>query len=193
MSRLDHLGDLISAAREGDILAREQLVRQWLPTVLGWCVRLGGPLIDPEETAQDVFMIVLDKVHKVFDPERFPAWLFGVTRRVIARNRRRVWMRRWAPGGLPVLADERPDAQARLESSELSRKVQALLETLPARQREVLVLVDLEERTAVEVAALLDIPPGTVKSRLRLARQKLRKLGTEQGLDAAIRGEGGTP
>jgi len=193
MSELNHLGNLIVAAREGDIRAREQLVRQWLPTVLGWCVRLGGPLIDPEETAQDVMMIVLDKVHKVFDPERFPSWLFGVTRRVIARNRRRVWMRRWAPGGLPEMASEAPDAHARLESSELGRRVQEILHELPAKQREVLVLVDLEERTAIEVAALLDIPPGTVKSRLRLARQKLRKLGAERGLDEAIRAEGGTP
>lgn len=193
MSDLDHLGTLISAAREGDIRAREQLVRAWLPTVLGWCVRLGGPLIDPEETAQDVFMIVLDKVHKVFDPERFPAWLFGVTRRVIARNRRRVWMRRWAPGGLPELADGQPDPERSVEISDLGRKVQRAMESLPARQREVLVLCDLEERSASEVAALLNIPPGTVKSRLRLARRKLREVGTEMGLDKAIRAGGGEP
>ena len=191
MSELEHLGTLIAGAREGDVRAREQLVRAWLPTVLGWCVRLGGPLIDPEETAQDVFMIVLDKVHKVFDPERFPSWLFGVTRRVIARNRRRVWMRRWAPGGLPELADEGCDPERSAVVSDLGRKVQEALEELPARQREVLVLCDLEERSASEVAALLGIPTGTVKSRLRLARRKLRAVGERMGLDAAMRAGGG--
>ena len=191
MSELEHLGTLIAGAREGDVRAREQLVRAWLPAVLGWCVRLGGPLIDPEETAQDVFMIVLDKVHKVFDPERFPSWLFGVTRRVIARNRRRVWMRRWAPGGLPELADEGRDPERSAAVSELGRKVQQALEELPARQREVLVLCDLEERSASEVAALLGIPTGTVKSRLRLARRKLRAVGERMGLDAAVCAGGG--
>jgi RNA polymerase sigma factor (sigma-70 family) len=56
------------------------------------------------------------------------------------------------------------------------RDMQAALQMLPAEQREVLLLVALEEMTYEEVAAVLDIPPGTVMSRLSRARERLRLL-----------------
>ena len=68
--------ELVRAARGGDPVAIDQLVRAWLPAVLGWCSRLGGPAIHPEDAAHDVFVVVLDRLSQLRDEERFAAWLF---------------------------------------------------------------------------------------------------------------------
>ena len=62
---------------------------------------------------------------------------------------------------------------------------------MPALHREVLVLCDLEGRSAAEAAELLSVPVGTVKSRLRLGRQRFRKLAASSNLRALLPAEGG--
>ena len=173
---------LVLSAAKGDSSARDQLVDAALPAVLGWCARLGGPKVDPEDAAHDVLIVMLDRLDSLRDPNSFSSWLFGITRRVLAKHRRHAWVKRWVPGFVPDPAD--PDAspfhQTRL--SETSRRVQQALDQLPPAQREVLVLCDLEERTDLEVSELLGIPLGTVKSRLRLARKKFRIIAEQNAL-----------
>ena len=91
-------------------------------------------------------------------------------------------MKRWVPGAPVESIDPGPGPSRWSELSETSRQVQAALDHLPEKQREVLVLCDLEERTAFEVAELLAIPPGTVKSRLRLGRERFRRAARTLGL-----------
>jgi len=177
--------DNIAAAQRGERGAREVLMDAWLPVVLGWCVRLGGPSVDPEDAAHDVMIIVITRLDRLQNLESFRSWLFGITRRVLASHRRRAWVRRWVPGAEIVDAPDpgpAPDDQHAL--SELSRGVQRAVDKLPALQREVLVLCDVEEYTDEEVAALLGIPVGTVKSRLRLARKKFRRAAQRMNLVA---------
>lgn len=157
---------LIAAVRDGDDDARVALVRAWGPVVLRWCARLGGAGVDPEDTAHDVFLRVLERLDTLRAPEAFPSWLFQVTRREVARARRRAWLQRWLPGDPPEVAVMGADPAQR----DLVRKVQAALDALPMELREVLVLCDLEERTDVEAAEILGLPAGTLKSRLRRAR-----------------------
>lgn len=175
--------ELVQRACAGEDQAIVALVDVCLPEVLQWCTRLGGPRVDPEDAAQDVMVVVLRRLHIVKRPHRFRSWLFGITRRVLAAHRRRAWVRRWVPG---AGFDGRgsglgPERRARL--SENSRLVQLALEELPAAQREVVVLFDAEERTAAEIAALLDLPVGTVKSRLRLGRARLAAALAGLGVD----------
>ena len=158
--------DQLAAVRLGEDAARVALVRAWGPVVLRWCARLGGPGIDLEDTAHDVFLAVLAKLDGLRAAEAFPTWLFQVTRREVNRHRRRAWFRRWVPGAPADGVDPGADHAG----ADLVRKVQAALEALPAELREVLVLCDLEERSDPEAAALLDLPVGTLKSRLRRAR-----------------------
>lgn len=173
---------LLTAAQGGDPKARELLFTRWLPIVMRWCARMGGPSVSAEDAASDVFICVLTRLERLRNPEAFDAWLFGITRRTLAAHRRRAWVRRWVPG-LSVESDDpdtRPDHQ--LESSDTSRRVQQVLEELTPYQREVLVLCDVEGRTDEEVALMLEIPTGTVKSRLRLAREAFRKGATRHAL-----------
>jgi RNA polymerase sigma-70 factor (ECF subfamily) len=156
----------LDAVRRDDDAARIALVRAWGPVVLRWCARLGGPGIDPEDTAHDVILHVLSNVGQLRAPEAFPTWLFQITRREVQRHRRRAWFRHWLPGAPADAVDPGVDPAR----ADLVRKVQAALDALPAELREVLVLCDLEERPDPEAALLLAIPVGTVKSRLRRAR-----------------------
>lgn len=169
---------LLRTALCGDAQAGEQLLVAWLPEILGWCTRLGGPKVDPADAAQDVGIVLWTRLHDVHDPACFPAWVFQITRRVLARHRRRAWIRHWAGGAL-----DRVPAGPSFEDGELMRRVQATLERIPGRQREALVLVYVEGRTVSEAASLLGISPNTVKSRLRLGRCAFRKEAEVTGLD----------
>lgn len=162
--------------------AREAIFRDWLPVVLRWCSRLGGPYVDPEDAAHDILITVLTRMHTIRDPAAFPSWIFGVTRRTLAWHRRKAWVRRWVPGLAVELPSQDEAPEGVVASRELQRRVQALLEQLPAELREVLVLCDLEERPDEAVAELLGIPSGTVKSRLRRARQRFALIAAEGGL-----------
>lgn len=172
---------LVHEALTGDDDALDALARAWLPLVYAWCHRLGGPAVGAEDAAHEVLIIMCRRIDRVESPGRFPAWLFGITRRVVANHRRRAWVRRWVPGA----SRERPDPGAGperlVESQRTAAAVWRALDVLPAKHREVLVLIELEERTGTEVAEVLGIPLGTVKSRLRAARESFRQAMHELG------------
>ncbi len=165
---------LVRAAREGTPADMGRLLDQWVPVVIAWCARLGGPSVNAEDAAQDVFELVLDRLDSLHEPEAFPSWLFGITRRVLAQHRRRAWLRKWVPGVPADGVDPKPDPQRESEGAQLSARVRRALASLPVHHREVLVLCDLEERADSEVATLLELPRNTVKSRLHRARASLR-------------------
>jgi RNA polymerase sigma-70 factor (ECF subfamily) len=168
--------DVLRAAADGDLDAWSQVLDEVLPTVIGWCARLGGPSVDPEDAAQDVCLVAMERLATLRDPVAFPAWLFGVTRRVLAKHRRRSRWKSWLP--LSVL----PQLGAEPQTDDLGGVALGVLEKLPDAQREALVLCGIEERTCEEAAALLEIPVGTLKSRLRLARGRFVREARMQGL-----------
>lgn len=155
--------------------ALDRLCDVWLPVVLNWTMRLAGPRIDAEDAAHEVFIVVFRRLAELERPEAFPAWLYGITRRVVAAHRRRAWFRRWLPGAVPEQISPQPDPARRAEQGDVADRVWAALDELPIHHREVIVLCDLEERADSEVAEMLGVPRGTVKSRLRRARLALRQ------------------
>jgi len=167
--------------------AQEQLARCFLPLALGWCARLGGPRVDAEDAAHDVLIVALTRLDGLRDRAAWRSWLYGITRRVLARHRRSAWVRRWVDDVRHDMARDPGDSPSETAAlSQRARHVQAILEGLPSRQREVLVLCDAEERTAPEVAELLGIPEGTVRSRLRVARQRFQVAAAGRGLDPEL-------
>lgn len=169
---------LVRAAAAGDPLAWDRLLTAWLPVVVGWCRRLGGPDLDAEDLAHDTFLKVFDRLGQLRDPVAFPAWLYQVTRDTI--RKRRLRGQRWGRvlALLPLPGPHRPPLPD-VAAGELMLR---LLQELPEAQREVVVLSVVEERTREEVAVLLDVPVGTVKSRMRLGMARLRVLAEEAGL-----------
>lgn len=160
----------------------EALCNRFLPDVLRWCARLGGPYVDAEDAAHETMLVVMRKAHTVTDPAKLPAWVFGVTRRSLAWQRRKSTWRRFVGGALPEAVDPGPGPADDVESREAVQAVRKLLEDLSDEFREVIVLADLEGRTDEQVADLLGLPLGTAKSRLRRARARFAQLALSRGL-----------
>jgi len=173
---------LLPLAAAGDPGAQRQVFERWARPVLRWCARLGGPRVDPEEAAQDIWITVFRRLHTLREPRAFETWLFGTTRRVLAAHRRRVWWQRWVGGASWERADSRRQPDEVVASGQTAALVRRILDDLPIAQREVLVLCFIEERSATEAARLLGLPVGTVKSRLRLGRQRFSHRARQLGL-----------
>ena len=166
---------LVPAATRVDAAVRERIATALLPVVGAWCVRMGGPAVDPEEAAHDVIMTVLRRLPDLRPGSAIEPWAYGITRHVVRAHRRRAWVRRWVPDAVVEAVSGDPSPARRAEMNQTAAQVQRVLERLPEIHREVIVLCDVEERSRSEVAALIGIPEGTVKSRLRLAREQFRR------------------
>ena len=160
----------------------DTLYRDHARTVLRWVVRLGGPSLDAEDVTHEVFALAIRKLHTFREGEAPTAWLYGITRRVVANARRRAGFRRFfgLDEGPPPLATG-PGADEVLERLRQRRLVQEILEDLSAAHREALVLVDLEGRSAPEVARMLSISEGTVYSRVHHARRRFARAMARRG------------
>ena len=129
---------------------------------------------DAEDVAQEAFGRAFRAFHQLRDRERFRAWLVRMTWR-LALDRRRSDRRREArevahAGTLPIATDARR-ADETLRARELWRAIDAL----PDKLRIAIVLASIEGHDLAEVASLLRLPIGTVKSRLFLARRRLKE------------------
>ena len=176
--------------RDADEL--ELFYREHAERVLAWAIRLGGPGVDPEDVAQDVFAVALRRLPDFRGESRLGTWLFGITRRVVANARRKAALRRLVGlSDLPELPSAAPGADELVDRLRRRRQVQLALESLRAGQREVIALVDLEGLSSAEAAALLGVPTGTVYSRLHVARRAFGKALQRRGLTAeTLLGEG---
>lgn len=128
-----------------------------------------------EDLTQDTLIRALERADQLRDMERIDPWLFA-----ILANRWRDHLRSLRPHeDVEALADTLPDGgdspERMDERGEIIGQVRAAIALLPLGQRQVLTLVDLEEFSYAEVGAILDIPIGTVMSRLCRARRQLRE------------------
>lgn len=140
--------------------------------------RLGVPEADAPDALQEVFVVVHRKLSEFEGRSALTTWLFGICLRIARSRRRRAAVRyERADGGAAAerLHDHADGADERLAQEEAARVLEAILDTLPEEQRAVFVLFELEEMTAATIADTLGIPPGTVMSRLRLAREAFRR------------------
>jgi RNA polymerase sigma-70 factor, ECF subfamily len=133
--------------------------------------RLGLPAADLDDAAQEVFVVAARRLAD-FPPDRERAFLFGTAARVVSTRRRGA---RRHPEDADDALDERP-AQA-LDPEAMSQLLQArpllqqILDAMNPDVRAVFTLAELEEMSSREIAELLEIPIGTVSSRLRVARE----------------------
>ncbi len=170
--------ELFAACRTGDERAWRRVVQTRVHAVFRWSVMLGLRAPEAEDAAQEVLWRAWKQFHKCRAPRAFDSWLYQITRRVVANMRRLVWLKR-------VLPTESPPEPAFVEgpTPDIELSVRACLDGLSRKQAEVLMLSDVEGYTRDEVAEMLGIPPGTVASRLRLARKAFRAAWDEKRPD----------
>ena len=132
-----------------------------------------APLLD--DAVQDVFVVVHRRLWTFEGRSKMTTWLFGIALRV-ARNYRRE--RRFNQDLSPVegVSDERPSPFEEAARSEAVQLLERVLDALDDKKRIVFVLMEIEQMTAEEVAALLEINVNTVYSRRRSARVEFDRL-----------------
>ena len=138
---------------------------------------------DAEDVAQEAFAKAYRSFSQLRDRDRFRAWLVRMTWRMALdrqrANRRRAAREGHADSWLPASSGRPPgsgeaDLQVGLEAQERIQHLWRAIDALSEKLRIVVVLAGIQEHDIGEVAALLDLPEGTVKSRLFTARQQLK-------------------
>ncbi len=127
---------------------------------------------EAEDVAQESFLRAYQSFHRLRDRARFRAWLVRIAWR-LALDRIRARKRREQRELAAVRTPAEPTCEDLAASSEFQRRLAAAIDALPEKLRIVLNLAAVEGHDLKEVARLLDLPEGTVKSRLHLARKRL--------------------
>ena len=185
MSRdLESLPDeeLVQRTRGGDALAFDALVRRYLRPALAVALEFADGKEDAEDLVQDTFHRILRRLDGFDEGRPFRPWFFSILRnlgRNLAARRKR-----WRTVALPEsLVTKRRSPLDDANSAEIRERLSAAIESLPEMQQGCFRLCDMEGFTGVEVADMLGITPGTVRTHLHRARQALRESlrPTDQG------------
>ena len=185
------VAQLVRRCAQGDAVAWEEIVQRFHRRVYNLCYRFAGTAEDAEDLTQDVFLKVYRTVTS-FDGEKasFGTWLTTVTSNLLVdhfRRRRndRVTDSMDAPlGGEddgPTLADrlaggDGNDPHRQALSRQRSQVVQKALQQVSPDLREAVILRDLQDLDYREIAQVLKVPEGTVKSRINRGRAELARL-----------------
>jgi RNA polymerase sigma-70 factor (ECF subfamily) len=170
------MADLLQrVAANGDVEAFKALFQAYAPRVKSYLLRQGADPATAEELAQETLLAVWRKA-ALYSDEKGSAttWIFTIARNLrIDRLRKEV---AWQP--LPEDNNEQPSLDplpdAELSERERGERVRAMLAELPEDQSAVVQLAFVEGLSHSEIAKRLNLPLGTVKSRMRLAYQKIR-------------------
>jgi RNA polymerase sigma-70 factor, ECF subfamily len=160
-------------------------------TVARWAARLGGPSADAEDITQEVFVVVNRRLSEFTGQSRMSTWLFGITAKVAANERRRRRLRHWWLRLVPNAVEDAPaggeGALAELEKRERRLLFHRALDRLSERHRRALVLFELEELSVDEVAAHMGLRPGNVRVLLHRARAAFLKSMVACELEKELR------
>lgn len=161
-------------AQDGDEKAFRDLVERWSPQLLRFCRRRTDDLDTAREIVQSVWLQVVKGFRRLEDPARFPAWLFTIAARACADHvRGQVHRRTLAAHYKDVALNGQHSDEAATDASVLDLK--AAIAMLAPDQRRLLSLYYTHGYSIEEIATHLNIPGGTVKSRLHSLREKLRR------------------
>lgn len=187
---LDPAHDVIARCLSGDETAWEDLVRLHTRQVYALCFRFTGSGQEAQDLSQEVFLRVFKTLRTFRAAEgSFGTWLARVTRNLLIDHYRRTKQERLTDSieeQLPMIEESGSAAPARpdraLAGREASEILQATLQRLSPELREAVILRDLQEMEYREISQVLEIPEGTVKSRINRGRAELGRLLRKQKL-----------
>ena len=173
---------LISRARDGDREAFGALVEQYRDNVYRLAYRMCGNAYDADEAAQEAFVAAWRALPNFRGDAKFSTWLYRLTTNaaidVMRREKRHQTV---GDGEMMELADDADSPQETVERTEQQETVQKALATLSEEYREVLLLRYMEELDYAEIAEVLQLPSGTVKSRINRAKAALKAALLKSG------------
>jgi RNA polymerase sigma-70 factor (ECF subfamily) len=165
--------------QQGDDTAFEPLYRHYIDQAVRVAFLVTRNQQAAEDAAQEAFIQVLRKVHTLQDPSTFRSWFYSILMNTARRTGRKG--RRWLFLPIDLLRREQADLHAvppdeAAEHKQDVRAVRSVLRLLPDSHRVPIILRYYAELTDQEIAVVLDLPIGTVKSRLHNAKRKLSSL-----------------
>lgn len=182
MSPEPNMSELLAKiGRTRDVELFELLFRHFAPRVKAYMARTGSPGV-AEELMQETMVAVWNKA-AMYDPARGAAstWIFSIARNLRIDAYRREKHPEFDFNDPALQPEAEQAADTRLEGEQSARLIRDALTSLPPDQAEVLRLAFFEDNSQSTIAAALDLPLGTVKSRMRLAFAKLRGVLGQPG------------
>ncbi|MBX3393504.1 MAG: sigma-70 family RNA polymerase sigma factor [Phycisphaeraceae bacterium] len=175
---------LVRSITSGEAGAWRLLLGRHQANVYNLCLKLVGNRDLAEDLAQDTLVKIVQHIARFDGRAKFSTWLYRITMNVCLSRLRAEKVRRHSSlddqprdgttSHAAMIAGREPGAMSSVQSAELSRNVLSALGTLEPEQRAILVLRDTRDLDYDQIAEILDVPVGTVKSRLFRARAALR-------------------
>lgn len=176
---------LIALSKQGDRDAFNQLVDRYSTQIYNFALRMTNNAEDAQDIYQEAFIHAFRGINSFRSDAAFSTWLYRIVRNVYLDELKR---RRARPAisleeGIETeegsvsreVEDPAPLPEERVQTNERRRAVHTAISQLPDRQREILILYDLQGHSYEEIASILSINVGTVKSRLNRARRSLHE------------------
>jgi RNA polymerase sigma-70 factor (ECF subfamily) len=175
----DDAAELVARLRAGDRAAVETVYVAHHVAIRGFARRLVGDAASAEDIVHETFVALPRAIRRFRGDGSLRAFLIGVAANHSRRHVRSAMRRRRATERLAAREEIQPraiDATAALITRQMAHRLWVALDELPLDQRVVFVLCEAEQRTSVEVAAIVGAPEGTVRTRLFHAKRKLREM-----------------
>ena len=163
---------LVTRCQEGHRESFDLLIRRWQRRLWRYARSLTGSNDAAWDVTQEAWMAILGRIRKLTDPAWFPAWAYRIVRNKCADYCRRAGRQRHLVDALA----ERQRATVNPPRESPGQAVAEALQRLAPQRRELLMLRYGADRNIVEIAVILGVPTGTVKSRLHHAREELRRI-----------------
>lgn len=190
MDEAEATAAMVRACLSGDAAAWEEIVRLYSKRIYNICYRFTGSGDQAEDLSQEVFVKVYRSLSSYdLGKGSFATWLTTLTRNLLVDNFRKSKLERMSESldataeseqdSLPLseqLADLGPTPDAQILSREKQQMVQQALTRLSPELREAVILRDLQDMDYRDIAAVLKVPEGTVKSRINRGRTELARL-----------------
>ncbi|MRG88358.1 RNA polymerase sigma factor SigW [Salinibacillus xinjiangensis] len=174
----------IRQVKQGDQSAFEDIVNFYQKKVFQVCYRMLGNIHEAEDMAQEAFVRAYTNIHSFDEKRKFSTWLYRIaTNLSIDRIRKKkpdYFLDAEVKGteGLTMysqLSDQNPLPDEEMESLELQSYIQKKILSLPEKYRSIITLRYVDDLSLQEISEVLDIPMGTVKTRIHRGREALRK------------------
>ena len=179
---------MLVKARRGELSAFEELVRKYEKRVYAVALRSSGSPEDAADITQEVFLRAWRSIETFRGDSGFSTWLFRITMNMCVEHARH---KQSQPQCQPLvigeedaerpIPDTAPTPEEHLDNSELGRELAAALDAVSEEHRRIVLLRDVSGMSYTEIAEVLEISEGTVKSRLARARVALRRILLERG------------